>query len=210
MKKVIVSTLLCLAVASSAMAQGRVNFANTSATAVRINNGTIDANNVVVTGGTTAILGTASTAAFGIGPASTRIQLFAGLSSGSLSPVLIGTTTPFGTLTSVTNTSSGIASAQGTFPGGSNLGLAAFDGSSPVFLQFTAESINGLYRGVSPIIQVNLATGAAPATTLFAAAPNASQWNGITMYQIAAVPEPSSMALAGLGAASLLMFRRRK
>jgi hypothetical protein len=33
---------------------------------------------------------------------------------------------------------------------------------------------------------------------------------GIQSFNIAFVPEPSSMALAGLGAAALLIFRRRK
>ena len=37
------------------------------------------------------VLGTASTAYFGIGPASVRVQLFAGLTSASLARVPIGT-----------------------------------------------------------------------------------------------------------------------
>lgn len=202
MKKILVTTAICLIGAASMMAQGRINFANSSATPVRINNGTVEA-----PGPTTVTLGTASTALFGIGPASARIQLFAGLTSSSLSPVLIGTG---GNLTSVTNSGSTAALPQGTFPGGSNLALPGYDGSAPVFLRFTATSINGNYAGSSPIIQVNLATGTALAPALFSATPNASQWNGITMYSTAVVPEPTSMALAGLGAASLLIFRRRK
>lgn len=206
MKKTLVTTALCLLSAASLMAQGRVNFANAGGTAatatpIRINNGTPEA-----PGPITQILGTASTATFGIGPASAEIRLFAGLSSSSLSPVLIGTAANAAFVLNTANTA--LASVQGSFPGGSNLALAGYDGSSPVFLRFTATSVNGLYAGVSPIIQVNLATGAATATALFSANPVAgAQWNGITMY---AVPEPSSMALAGLGAASLLIFRRRK
>jgi hypothetical protein len=52
-----------------------------------------------------------------------------------------------------------------------------------------------------------LGGGATPATTLFGA--GASQVGGFNMTLYPA-PEPTSMALAGLGAASLLMFRRRK
>ena len=183
------------------MAQGRINFSPTSATPLRVS-----AN---ADGSAAVTLGTASTAQFGFGPAGAYIQLFAGLTSGSLQPVLIGTAA---NLTQVTNTASGIASAQGTFPGGSNLALAGYDGSAPVFLQYVAYSIgspNGIpYRGISPIIQVNLATGVATATSVFAAGANtASTWGGLTLVP---VPEPSSMALAGLGAASLLLFRRRK
>lgn len=198
MKKLLVTTAICLIGAATVMAQGRINFANSSATGIRISN-TAD-------GSASVLLGTASTAAFGIGPASTRIQLFAGLTSTSLQPVLIGTGA---NLTSVTNSASGVATFQGTFPGGSNLALPGYDGSAPVYLQFTATSINGLYAGTSPIILVNLATGVASATQLFVAGAQGtpSTWNGITMIP---VPEPSSMALAGLGAASLLIFRRRK
>jgi hypothetical protein len=52
-----------------------------------------------------------------------------------------------------------------------------------------------------------LGGGPTPATTLFGA--GASQVGGFTMTYYP-TPEPTSMALAGLGAASLLMFRRRK
>jgi hypothetical protein len=44
---------------------------------------------------------------------------------------------------------------------------------------------------------------------LISGGPAGSTWNPGTVA-INAVPEPSSMVLAGLGAASLLMFRRRK
>lgn len=209
MKKIIVSTLLCLVVASSAMAQGRINFANSSATAVRIS-----AN---ADGSASVILGSASTAAFGIGPASARIQLFASANSAtlaansysefvalSLSPVLIGTGA---NLQSVTNSANGtLAASQGTFPGGSTLVIPGNNGT-PLFLRFTASSINGLYAGLSTIIQVTPTLSPAAAALTFNTVAGPSAWNGVTMVP---VPEPSSMALAGLGAASLLIFRRRK
>jgi hypothetical protein len=53
-----------------------------------------------------------------------------------------------------------------------------------------------------------LGGGATPATTLFGA--GATQVGGFNMTFVPAIPEPSSMVLAGLGAASLLLFRRRK
>lgn len=207
MKKVIVSTLLCLVVASSAMAQGRVNFANSSATGIRISNNS--------DGSASALLGTASTAAFGIGPASTRIQLFASANSAtlaansysefvalSLSPVLIGT----GLTPQVTNSVSTSATFQGTFAGGNPLNIPGNNGT-PLFFRFTASSINGLYAGLSTIIQVTPTLSPAAAAAMFNTVAGPSAWNGVTMVP---VPEPSSMALAGLGAASLLIFRRRK
>ena len=197
MKKILVTTAVCLLAVASSMAQGRIAFANNSLSRILVSNPAIN-------GGTPVILGTASTALFGFGPASTQIRLFAGLSSSSLSPVLVGTAA---NAEFVLNTSSTIASAQGTFAGGGNLPLAGFDGTAPVFLQFTATGPNG-YFGASTIIQVSLATGGAPSTAVFGATATASTWNGVTMAP--PIPEPSSMALAGLGAASLLIFRRRK
>jgi len=51
-------------------------------------------------------------------------------------------------------------------------------------------------------------TPASPATPLFGGA-NGIQ-NGFNLGPVTTVPEPSSLALAGLGAAALLIFRRRK
>jgi hypothetical protein len=198
MKKILVTTAICLIGATTMMAQGRIAFANNSLSPLRIQNDGIN-------GGASVILGTASTPLFGFGPASTQIRLFAGLTSTSLSPVLIGTTA-VADQQFVLNTSSGIGAAQGTFTGGANLALAGFDGTAPVFLQFTATGPNG-YSGISPIIQVNLATGATPSTAVFGAVAGPNTWSSVTLT---VVPEPSSMALAGLGAAALMIFRRRK
>jgi hypothetical protein len=200
MKKILLTTAICLIGAASMMAQGRIAFANTSQSRLMVQNPNIN-------GGVPVVLGSASTPLFGFGPASMEIRLFAGLTSSSLSPVLIGTAADSAF---VLNTSSGLAAAQGTFAGGNPLGLAGFDGSAPVFLQFTATGIGAAagYTGTSTIIQVSLATGAAPSTAVFGAIASGSLWNGIG--NIVAVPEPSSMALAGIGAASLLLFRRRK
>jgi hypothetical protein len=200
MKKILLTTAICLIGAASIMAQGRIAFANTSQSRLMVQNPDIN-------GGVAVVLGSASTPLFGFGPASMEIRLFAGLTSTSLSPVLIGTAAD---QQFVLNTSSGLAAAQGTFAGGNPLALAGFDGSAPVFLRFTATGIGAAagYAATSTIIQVNLATGAAPSTPVFGATASGSLWNGVG--NIVLIPEPSSMALAGLGAASLLLFRRRK
>jgi hypothetical protein len=52
-------------------------------------------------------------------------------------------------------------------------------------------------------------TALAPAFTIFGSNPGQIS-SGFTMYQVAAVPEPSTIALAVLGGASLILFRRRK
>jgi len=190
--------LLAVSVACSlgtagVLAQGRINFNNSSATPWRI-----------IGFGADEVLGTASTAHFGIGPASAWVQLYAGLTSSSLSPVLIGSGA---NQLYVTNTASTLASAQGTFNGGFNLPLQGFDGSAPVFLQMFAQSFDGSYFGFSPIIQVIPAVGVATATPVFSTTADASHWNGLRIVDL---PEPSALALVGMSFSMMFLTRRRK
>jgi hypothetical protein len=191
LKTLLVAVGLCYLGGTNLFAQGRINFNNTSSTPLRINDG-FD----------TYIIGTATTARFGIGPASMQIRLYAGLTSSSLSPMLIGTAA---NQEFVLNTASMIESAQGLFAGGSNLVLPGFDGSQPVFLQFTAMSVNMMYYGQSPIIQVTPTLPVLPATTVFAPVADANHWNGLTIY----IPEPATGTLVIMGAVLLRTFRSR-
>jgi hypothetical protein len=172
MKKILILSL-CLLVNASLLAQGRINFNNANATSpIRIGFGP-----------TTQILGTASTATFGIGP------------------LLIGTA---GTAEYVLNSgNTTLAAAQGTFPGGSTLNVGA---TSPMYLRFTAITPDYSWMGVSPIILVTPSLVPATPTAVFAATADSSHWNGITLW----IPEPSSFALLSLGAAALMASRRRK
>lgn len=211
--KIIISTfaLLLSGVATSLFAQGRVNFNNSSSTPIRITSSYYGLPGDAFTfhPGPTNILGTASTATFGVGPASARIQLLAGLTSSSLSPVLVG---PTASWNFVTNTASTVAGAQGTFSGGANLPLAGFDGSVPVYLQCWVFTVDGLYGGFTPIIQVNLATGSDAATQLFSSNPTANQWDGVLIGypELYPAPEPSALALVGLGSVWLWGARRKR
>jgi hypothetical protein len=63
------------------------------------------------------------------------------------------------------------------------------------------------YYGSSGLFQFTPSTSAIAAPLLTA---TGTTWAVGSVYVNAIVPEPSSMALAGLGAASLLLFRRRK
>jgi len=65
------------------------------------------------------------------------------------------------------------------------------------------------WLGTSSIAQVVLGGGASPIPGLFGATPGTTI-GGFTLQQINPIPEPTSFALAGLGAAALLIFRRRK
>jgi hypothetical protein len=214
--KTILTFSFCLLAAASLMAQGRVNFVNNSATPIRVG--------IASDGSGSVILGTASTATFGFGPASTRISLYASANSAdlgpqstsdlaasfnasylplaSLSPVLIGTSA---NLQFVTNTTSTITAVQGTFNGGPHLPIPGNTGT-PLYFRFTAITINGTLAGVSSIIQVTPTISPAFAATMFSpGADTATTWGGITMVIV--TPEPSTLSLVLLG--SLAIFRRR-
>lgn len=192
MKKLFAALIALLIFSPNLFAQGRINFVNSSSTPLRINDG-FD----------TYVIGTATTARFGIGPASMQIRLYAGLTSSSLIPMLIGSAA---NQEFVLNTASMIPAAQGTFPGGAVLPLQGFDGSQPVFLQFTAVDINGMFFGQSPIIQVTPTLPALPATTVFDPVADANHWNGLTIY----IPEPGTSTLVIMGAVLLRTFRSRR
>ena len=168
---------------------------------------------VATPGAITARLGTASTAQFGIGPASVRVELLAGLTTSSMSAVLVGSASNWAY---ATNNASTLAAAQGLVPGGTGVVLPApYDGSGPVFFQARAWSIypNNVtswegrfatgagYAGITPIISATPATGVAIPPVLW------NQFGPLTLY---AMPEPSTLALVGLGGAAMLIFRRRK
>jgi hypothetical protein len=209
-KILVVVSVVCLMTASL-LAQGRINFANNSSTAIYVGYTSLSHDPIP---GSFVVLGTASTATFGIGPASVRISLFAGLSSSSLAPVLIGTAA---NQTYVTNTTSGIASAQGTFAGGNPLPLPGFDGSAPVFLQMQIHAINGMGFGISPIIQVTPSLSPFSATPVFGPPGTPNVWTTADIWGMDGfglrigpppVPEPSALALTGCSA--LMFFARRK
>jgi hypothetical protein len=67
---------------------------------------------------------------------------------------------------------------------------------------------NGQYFGTSGIATVLVGGNPLPSATLFGTAPGTTI-QGFTLGLLP-VPEPSTFALAGLGAAAMLIFRRRK
>jgi hypothetical protein len=219
LRSLLLVTLIGLALPLGALAQANVNFSNSSRHPLRLTDGIMSPAGQILSGGSiTQILGTASTATFGIGPASVRVELLAGTTANNLFPLLIGNneSLPF-----VTNTANAtILGAQGSFPGGTTVALPTlpgFDGSAPVFFQFRAWSIGGDnalslaerlnsgsgYAGISDIIAVTPALLPAIPTPLFGDNPN--QWQGLTLY---AVPEPATLTLIGLGL--LLGFQSRR
>lgn len=210
---------LCAFTTTNLFAQARVNFTNNSKYPLRLTDGTISQTGVILTAGSvTQTLGNASTATFGIGPASVRVELFAGLSSAHLTPVLIGSTANAWLVTNTANDY--VEGAQGSFNGGSVLPLPGVDGSAPLFFQFRAWSIgvddaqsfsdrllSGTgFAGISELISATPTLTPSIPAILFGSGPN--QWQGLTLYTV--VPEPATTSLFGLGLLAALAVRRMR
>jgi hypothetical protein len=188
MKKL--AAMLCLsAMATGAFAQGLVNFANNPQTLV----------SATIGGNTATISGAAGSYYFAL--------LISGTATG-----------PF-TFTGLQGTNSGVAA--GRFSGGNGVAVNGWAPGATMFYEVAGWSagagptfdptwINtppggGLF-GISAVGSGVAGGGAQslPTLQLFGG-------TGITSgFDVTGVPEPTTMALAGLGAAALLIFRRRK
>jgi hypothetical protein len=71
------------------------------------------------------------------------------------------------------------------------------------FATYEAALAAGMNNGKSPVMPITLKAATDPTVQDLTAI-------GMQPFAVSAVPEPSTIALAGLGAASLLVFRRRK
>jgi len=196
MMKKYLSILAVTAVATVAsMAQGTLVFINSSTTLVRYESSTGVSNVLANTGFVEFLYAPVGTP----GPAS----------SGDLNPagwsVLAGTTkniSPAGRFNAGTFTVQPLAPAGGVIAG-------LVRGWTGAFLNYQEAVAGGAYVGYSSVFTVDtgdpssVPPGAAGSIFNSTATPFA----GMTLT---AVPEPTSMVLAGLGAASLLIFRRRK
>jgi hypothetical protein len=220
MKKLVliaVASLACVA----AFAQGRVSFVNDSLHLVYYN---VDP----ALGGPFAGQGVDSAH---VTPAGLMADLYMGTSSSSLS---LYTSTTFGASggkwSTVSVTANGAAGSGPAIPGGTQVfvvvqvrdqnGVTAPTTWTPGAQPF------GTYYGASPEFQFTLGTSTLAYPPLYA--PGASLGGGFSTWPlggynmdnvspgfrgsivVSAVPEPTSFALAGLGAAALLIFRRRK
>lgn len=188
MKKTL-TTLVCLLAAVAAYAQGTVNFANIVGT-------TLNAP-ITLDGGTTRLDG-----------ATYRAELLGGASAGSLVPIA-----------SVAFNSGGGA---GYFLGGSQV-IPGVPGGSVAFIQVRAWSTaaGADFAAALAAGQAGTANAYGQSTVFSVTTGNPlaqppgtpATLVGLTSFSLnpgVIVPEPSTFVLAGLGVASLLLFRRRK
>jgi len=183
MKKTL-TTLVCLMAAVAAFAQGTVNFANLVGTALNTP--------VFHNDGTTRLAGNTFMA-----------ELLGGSSAGSLSSI---GTTPF----------LPAGPGAGYFLGGTRVITGVNEGAL-AFIQIRAwDTARGASYALAFASGAPDAWGSSGIFSVTTGAPNGSPPTtpatlvGLTSFQLNPVPEPSTFALAGLGAAALLLFRRRK
>jgi len=208
MKKLFLLSAVLTLGALSSFAQGSVSGNNNgTGIAIMIQSPTIN-------GGTAVKIGNPAVAAgfTGAGPGQVAVELFAAPDSvahGSFAAIEAGTV-----LFNGFNVSSGLAGQQGNVAPGSGIVLptqAGFDGSALVDFLFVASvTVNGTLftstttgeAAVTPTSAASVATGTLPIDI----------WggSGIQSLVLTSVPEPTTLALGGLGAAALLYFRRRK
>jgi hypothetical protein len=202
MKKTLLLSTLIIGSAVSGMAQGYFDANNSSTvTPVQVQDPTKNGG-VAVTIGKPAVTAGITSA----GPGLVNISLYAAANGTSLQTLESSTA-----LITVQNSVSGLASFQGTFAAGNPFTLptsTAFNGSSPIEVIFYGITSDGKYAGWSQEatgFTPSVAGSGAPAQSIFG-----SSAGLINTFVLTPVPEPTTIALGGFGAAALLYFRRRK
>jgi len=208
MKKILLSSLLAMATVAS-FAQGSINVGNgITTTRFPIYGPQVGSETVSTVGSSSLSAPTGSTVYTGGLLSGTRyaIEFWAGPSSATdFSGLTLITATTFRTGASATALPNGITltstlNVPGVAAGlSAKLGVKVWDTQSGATFDTAYSRAAGALFLSSPLGGVDGGGG-------LVLNPN---WVGQS-FSIATVPEPSSMALAGIGAASLLIFRRRK
>jgi len=200
MKKLILTTLTSLA-AVAAFAQGTVNFLNDAVTLTSPPDRLIRFGSANTPGN---VFGTAGAAAVGT---NIFVQLYFGSTTTASSSALTAVSLAPAKLRGSTTT------APGVWSGGGFRTLDGFAfGSGDVLLQVRAWDI-----GPTGTATFDTATVRGASTVFTYTIPSSSGAPGgdfilknFSSFGVDVVPEPATFALAGLGAAALLVFRRRK
>jgi hypothetical protein len=201
MKKTLV-TLALVAVSVAAFAQGKVTIQNDPASAFTLGSaGQIAAADASLAGQAIPTTGALPSGAF------LEVGLYAGTSASTMA--LVNVLIPL-------NTAAGTGLAAGTFTPthailpfeGGTVGFYQLKAWDQSFANYDAAKAAGKYAGEGSIF--NMTAGLSTKLPY----PGINNGGGTTWtaapITVSLIPEPSTFALAGLGAAALLIFRRRK
>jgi len=197
MKKVLL-TLALVAVTAASFAQGKINMVN-------------DANHLVQFGtvlkpADVALQGANATSAATPSGATLLVDLYGGANAGSM---ILQTTTVLG----IGPSAGFFGPLNFTSPnvGGGVVGTFQVKVRQVGFATAELAQAGEGYFGFSPIFTMKPSSTIAFNSIVNAGGTSLSTWAaGPIAINYVPVPEPSSMALAGIGAASLLIFRRKK
>ena len=204
MKKILI-TIGLAALVTSSQAQGLLNFVNAAATVVGL------VSNAVDIGTTPATLG------------GFRYEIFRG-SQGNLNPALMIATGAIGTNTSAGRFVGGNSLAVPGAPLGASAAMMVRGWSANLGANYATALVNSTILGgyigesaIAPNFQFggDPGTGFIPSSPVFGGAFGIVPQSGtrgfsLTYVPVVITPEPTSMALAGIGAAAMVIFRRRK
>jgi hypothetical protein len=213
MKKILVTTLVACALVSSALAQGQITFSASGAQAIKYSLDGKLSSAVAIPSGNPAQVGTMGNlniALYGA-PLGTTLALKGGLPdlSGAwkiqTSAILQQLAAPGVMTGKIVQMPATVLDAGGNL----QLTVVAWTGSAADFMTAAASPV-GLFAWSGDALSggaLSWASGSGSATTPYVITKGAAAFNGLVL---APIPEPSTFALAGLGAAALLIFRRRK
>lgn len=209
MKKTLLTVLIGSSVALSAMAQGTVNFENeVIGEFVQLIYGP-QSNNSALSGSSAADTPSGTTAYDGGLLSGTRYvaQLWYGANTVTDPTAL--------TLVPSSDTTFQLAANAGKFNTIFDLAIPGNNPGNTVTLQVRVydTTTGGSFatagtKGSSGLFNSGQLGGASGANIFFT--PDPENWQSFNLVAASVVPEPSTFALAGLGAAALLIFRRRK
>jgi len=205
MKKLILTAMAVAGMSLGAYAQGTVSFNNFSGAAGLVyTNATA---NVGTNGG-------------GLAVGSTHLELFYGPAGDTLAQLLALNTGTVFTYTFASGATAGkffdgtTVVTSGPLGAGSGdstinieLAVAGWLGTAANYTAATLDTQNNVYQGIT-LVAFGNPTGGAGATPALPA--NLVGWLAGNPLIITPVPEPTTMVLSGLGAAALLLFRRRR
>jgi len=214
MKKILVTTLVACALVSSALAQGQITFSANTGNLIKWSADGKLSSAVNITAGNPAVVnGQPFNLALYGAPLGTALTLKSGV------PDLTGAwkIQTSAVLQQIGPAAGGMTGKIVQMPpsvldAGGNLQLCvvAWTGGQTDFMSAIANNPTGLFAWTGDALSggaLSWASGSGSATSPYVITKGANAYNGLVL---APIPEPSTFALAGLGAAALLIFRRRK